>query len=278
MNALFATKTPRHQITQKYQNIFVNHYVFVAKEKINRINVLLPRFQKRITMSTILITGANGNLGITVVNHLLDIGYRLIAVTGGNGAGTLPGHVNLQVEQADLTDESASEEFVRSALAADPGIEAAVLLVGGFTMGKLQDTKKADLEKMINLNFYSAYHIVRPLLRHFLSSPGGGRFILIGSRPGLDSSAGKDFFAYSLSKAMVFKLAEFINAEGKNKNVTAAVIVPSTIDTPANRQAMPGADFSKWVPTENIADAISFALSETGKMMREGVLKLYNES
>ena len=77
---------------------------------------------------------------------------------------------------------------------------------------------------------------------------------------------------------MIFKLAESINAEGKDKGVTAIVIVPSTIDTEANRKAMPNADFSKWVPAENIADAISYSLSDTGRMLRESVIKIYNRS
>ena len=131
---------------------------------------------------------------------------------------------------------------------------------------------------MIALNFYTAFHIVRPLLAHFLEKKHGGQFILVGSRPGLNAADGKDFFAYSLSKAMIFKLAEFINAEGKDKGVTATVIVPSTINTEANRKAMPNADFSKWVPAENIADAIAFSLSGTGKMLRDNVIKIYNRS
>ncbi|MDX9905660.1 MAG: SDR family NAD(P)-dependent oxidoreductase [Bacteroidales bacterium] len=229
-------------------------------------------------MSTILITGANGSLGLAVVNRLLDDGNRIIAVTGKSAAGTLPHDKNLVIKELDLMDEKQAEDFVRSALKDDSGLDAAVLLAGGFAMGKLTETSKADLDKMVNLNFYTAYNMVRPLLKHFLERGKGGQFILVGSRPGLNAADGKDFFAYSLSKAMVFKLAEHINAAGKEKGVTATVIVPSTIDTEANRKAMPGADFSKWVPAEKIADAISFSLSETGKMIRESVIKIYNRS
>ncbi|HOX78418.1 MAG TPA: SDR family NAD(P)-dependent oxidoreductase [Bacteroidales bacterium] len=229
-------------------------------------------------MPTILITGANGNLGLAVVSRLLDDGNRIIAVTGKSAAGILPHDKNLVIKELDLMDEEKAENLVRSALKDDSGIDAAVLLAGGFAMGKLTDTGKADLDKMINLNFYTAYNMVRPLLKHFLERGNGGQFILVGSRPGLDAATGKDFFAYSLSKALVFKLAEHINAAGKEKGVTATVIVPSTIDTEANRKAMPGADFSKWVPAEKIADAISFSLSETGKMIRESVVKIYNRS
>jgi NAD(P)-dependent dehydrogenase (short-subunit alcohol dehydrogenase family) len=116
------------------------------------------------------------------------------------------------------------------------------------------------------------------LLRHFLSRPAGGRFILVGARPGLVSKAGKDFFAYSVSKSMVFKLAEMINAEGEGKNVSATVIVPSVIDTDANRKSMPDADFSDWVSPEQIAGAIAFYLSDESSAIREAVVKVYNRS
>jgi NAD(P)-dependent dehydrogenase (short-subunit alcohol dehydrogenase family) len=229
-------------------------------------------------MSSLIITGANGNLGIAVVNRLLKDGYHILAAAGHSGAGNLPHDPGLEISEVDLLNEEQAQKFVESSLQINPDIQAAVLLVGGFAMGKLADTRKADLDKMINLNFYTAYNIVRPLLAHFLKQPQGGRFILVGSRPGLNPADGKDFFAYSFSKGMIFKLAEFINVEGKGKGVTASVIVPSTIDTEANRKAMPDTDFSKWVPAANIADAISFSLSETGLMLRESVIKIYNRS
>jgi NAD(P)-dependent dehydrogenase (short-subunit alcohol dehydrogenase family) len=229
-------------------------------------------------MSSLIITGANGNLGLAVVNRLLMDGYQLLAATGQFGAGELPEHKNLIINQVDLLKEDEAQKFVESSIKNHPDIRAGVLLVGGFAMGKLTDTDKAGLERMIDLNFFTAYNVVRPMLKHFLNLPAGGQFILIGSRPGLHAEAGKDFFAYSLSKAMIFKLADFINAEGKDKSVTASVIVPSTIDTEANRRAMAGADFTRWVPAEKIADAIAFCLSETGIMLRENVLKIYNHS
>ena len=229
-------------------------------------------------MATIIVSGANGHLGLSVVNRLLEDGFSIMSVSGRQGAGDLPHHENLSGYQVDLLKENETEIFVSEAIVNNPDIQAAVLLVGGFAMGKLTETNKEELDQMIGLNFYTAFNIVRPLLKHFLNRPQGGQFILIGSRPGLNAEAGKDFFAYSLSKSMIFKLAEFINAEGKDKNVTATVIVPSTIDTEANRNAMPGADFSKWVPSANIADAISFSLSETGQMIRESIMKIYNRS
>ena len=230
-------------------------------------------------MASLILTGANGNLGLVVVKRLLKDGHHLQAAVGHSGTENLPRDGRLETSQVDLMDEEASKKFVESSIVKCPDLQAAVMLVGGFAMGNLKKTGKSDLDKMINLNFYTAFNIVRPLLKHFLSRPeAGGQFVLIGARPGLVASAGKDFFAYSMSKAMIFKLAEFINTEGKEKEVTATVIVPSTIDTGANRKAMPDADFSKWVPAKNIADAISFSLSETGRMTRESVIRVYNRS
>ena len=229
-------------------------------------------------MASLIITGANGNLGLSVVNRLLKDGYHLLAASGKSGAGDLPSNKNLEVSKVDLSNDEEAQKFVESSLQRNPDIEAAVLLVGGFATGRLVETKKSDLKKMIDLNFYTAFHIIGPLLKHFNNHQHGGKFILVGARPGLNAADGKDFFAYSLSKAMIFKLAEHINAEGKVKGVTATVIVPSTIDTKANRKDMPDADFSKWVPAEKIADAISFSLSDTGRMLRESIIKVYNRS
>jgi NAD(P)-dependent dehydrogenase (short-subunit alcohol dehydrogenase family) len=226
-------------------------------------------------MSTIIITGANGNLGLVVTQHLISAGYQVIAVTGPGGAGQLPGHSRLYTVEVDLSDEQKTGRLVSSLTDQYPDIQAAVLLVGGFAMGALQQTSDGMMESMIRLNFYTAFHMVRPLFSYFETKKDGGQFVLIGSRPALISSEGTSFFAYSMSKTMVVKLAEFINAEGTNKKITASVIVPTTIDTPANRKAMPEADFSKWIPPGSIAEAIAFCLSDTGRMMHDHVMKIY---
>jgi NAD(P)-dependent dehydrogenase (short-subunit alcohol dehydrogenase family) len=111
-----------------------------------------------------------------------------------------------------------------------------------------------------------------------LTQPNGGKLIFVGSRPALKPQEGKNVLAYALAKSLIFKLADLLNAEGSSKNVTASVIVPSTIDTEVNRKAMPDKDFSAWVKPEEIADAMAFICSDTGKPLRETVLKIYNRS
>lgn len=228
-------------------------------------------------MSTLIITGANGNLGQVVTKHLINKGNHIIAV-GMADDKSLPPDPHLEFHAIDLLDHDQAAQLVNESARKYPDFNAAVLLAGGFAMGSLEETTEEMLDKMIDINFKTAFNVVRPLLSYFKSKPGGGKFILIGSRPGQKSEQGKAMFAYALSKAMIFKLAEFINVEGKDKNVSATVIVPSTIDTPANRAAMPDADFSKWVPAENIAEAISFSLSETGKMVKDHIINIYNNS
>ena len=229
-------------------------------------------------MSTIILTGANGNLGLTVTERMLRDGHRVLAVEGKKAAGELPEDEMLEGRYVDLLNEEQTKAFIEASIAGHPDLDAAVLLVGGFAMGRITETSPEELDKMIKLNFYTAYHVVRHLLPHFLEREEGGRFVLIGSRPGLEPWGAKDMFAYSIGKSLVFRLAEIINAEGKGKKVAATVIVPATIATEANREAMPEADFSKWVPPANIADAISFTLSKTGGMLRETVIRIYNRS
>lgn len=183
--------------------------------------------------------------------------------------------VNAQV--IDLTDVTSSSTFATDVISKAGSVHAGVFLVGGYAPGSIETTKDEDIEKMIKLNFFTVFHLVKPLMTHF-KEQGGGQFIFIGARPALIAKQGTGNFGYALSKSLLFKMAEMINAEGESHNITASVIVPSTIDTPTNREAMPDSDFTKWVPTQDIAESIAFILSETGKKMRQTVIKLYNEA
>jgi NAD(P)-dependent dehydrogenase (short-subunit alcohol dehydrogenase family) len=127
------------------------------------------------------------------------------------------------------------------------------------------------------LNFQTAYNIARPVFLQMMKQ-GSGRIFLIGSRQGLNILKGKGALAYSLSKSLLFRLAELLNAEAKGKNVVVSVIVPSTIDTPQNRESMPDADFSSWVTASQIADIIYFYSSGESSAIREPVIKVYGKS
>jgi NAD(P)-dependent dehydrogenase (short-subunit alcohol dehydrogenase family) len=229
-------------------------------------------------MKTIIITGANGNLGSAVTNSFLAKNYKIVAtVRKEEDLTELPQHQNLRVEVLDLTNEEKTETFVQRTIEQHKNIDGALLLVGGFAVGDVAATKSEDIKKQISLNFDTAYHVTRPLFKHMMEQ-NSGRIVFIGARPALQASAGKNLIAYGLSKSLLFKLAEYLNAEAKGKNVTVSVVAPSTIDTEPNRKSMPDADFNKWVKPEALADVLEFIVSGKGSVLRETVLKVYNNA
>ncbi len=107
---------------------------------------------------------------------------------------------------------------------------------------------------------------------------GSGRIFMIGSKPGLNATHSKGMVSYGLSKSLIFRLAELMNDEAKGTNVVTSVVVPSTIDTPQNRESMPKAKVDNWVKAEQIADAIFFYSSEAATAIREPIIKMYNNA
>jgi NAD(P)-dependent dehydrogenase (short-subunit alcohol dehydrogenase family) len=225
----------------------------------------------------VFITGASGNLGKAAVEKFIAEGYKVVAtVSPGKDLGfEVAGDV--ETVEADLTNEKNVEEVVQKTIDKHSSIDAALLLVGGFAAGGIKETDGASLKKMYALNFETAYYTSRPVFLQMLKQTGG-RIILVGARPALKAQDGKKFLAYALSKSLLFKLAEFLNAEGASKNVTTSVIVPSTIDTPINRQSMPSANFSDWVKPQEIAEVMAFITSANGSALRDSVFKIYGNA
>jgi NAD(P)-dependent dehydrogenase (short-subunit alcohol dehydrogenase family) len=233
---------------------------------------------KEFNPKTIIITGANGNLGTAVTNLFLDRGYKVLAtVINEEAKKEMPSHPNLQVTAVNLAIEEEAADFIKESIDGHQKIDGALMLVGGFAMGSIKETKSEDIKKQINLNFDTAYHIARPLLQHMLEN-NSGRLVFIGSRPALEAKFGKKLIAYGLSKSLLFKLAEYINEEAKGKNVTATVVAPSTLDTPQNRQSMPDANPDNWVKPEALAEILEFLVSDKALALREPVLKVYNNA
>jgi NAD(P)-dependent dehydrogenase (short-subunit alcohol dehydrogenase family) len=152
----------------------------------------------------------------------------------------------------------------------------AVLTAGGYAGGTLQESSLADVSKQYRLNFETAYNVARPVFELMLQQDYG-RIFMIGSKAGLDGHEAKGKIAYGLSKSLIFRLAEIMNAEAGHRNVVSTVVVPSTIDTPQNRASMPDADPSRWVKATEIADIIGFYASDAAASLREPVLKVYNK-
>jgi NAD(P)-dependent dehydrogenase (short-subunit alcohol dehydrogenase family) len=227
-------------------------------------------------MKSIIVTGASGNLGKSVVSTLHQEGYHVLATFGSNRELGVFEHLpNVKSDIVNVLEESTVHQYLTDN--ASCSITAAVLLVGGFAKGTIEETDVATLDKMYQLNFMSAFNFVKPLLAQF-EQQGGGQFIFIGARSPLEMAESKEVFAYTMSKALVFKLADYVNAYGKEKNIKATILVPITIDTPQTRQtASPNTDFSKWVTPDFIAQKIAHLVSDTeGGDREERILKLYN--
>lgn len=229
-------------------------------------------------MKTVIITGANGNLGSAVTNSLLSRGYKVIAtVINEEAKKDFAQNKDLQVEIVNLASETETASFVNSTIEKYKTIDGAFLLVGGFAMGNIYQTKSDDIKKQIALNFDTAYHVARPLFQHMIDN-NSGSIILIGSRPAINTIDGKNLIAYALSKSLLFKLSDYLNEEAKGMNVRSTVVVPSTLDTPLNRKNMPDANADNWVKPEALADILEFLVSDRSSTLRDTVLKVYNNS
>ncbi len=226
-------------------------------------------------MKNIIVTGANGNLGVAVVKKLLSDGHKVIAVgRSGSTLGFAHDHSNFELHAIDLTKYPESISFVERMIAQYGQIDGAALLVGGFAMSNIKTLKFDDIESMMRLNFATAFSIAKPLFNHMLNN-NLGRMVFVGAKPALEPHMAKDMIAYALSKSLLFSFADILNAASDGKNVSASVVVPATIDTPVNRQSMPGADFSKWSKPEDIAEIFSFIYSNDSNVVKQAVYKLY---
>lgn len=224
----------------------------------------------------VIITGATGNLGAAAIKKFISDGFHVIAII-------LPGepqnHLSeTEIHETDLTSEAEVQKTTDNILQKHSVIDAALLLAGGYASGNITNTDNASLEKMYALNFQTAYFIARAVFIKMKTQDHGGRIIMIGARTALQAKDGKNSLAYALSKSLLFKLAEFLNAEGNEHKVLTSIVVPSTIDTPENRHAMPGASPDKWVKPEKIANLLSYLCAEESAALRETVIKIYGDA
>ena len=145
--------------------------------------------------------------------------------------------------------------------------------VGGFAGGQsVADTDDATFQRMFDLNLNSVFHILRAAIPP-LRQASQGRIIAIGSRAALEPGPGVG--AYSASKAAMVSLVKTVALENKDAGLTANVILPGTMDTPANRKAMPNADFSKWVRPATVAGLITWLAGDAGKDVNGAVIPVY---
>jgi NAD(P)-dependent dehydrogenase (short-subunit alcohol dehydrogenase family) len=229
-------------------------------------------------MKTVVITGAAGALGKGVLQKFLQEGYRVIATVRNEAErAQLTEQANLHIQMIDLSSEEATASYFQQAISEYGSIDAALLLAGGYLYGGIEQTGRAEIEGQLSINFYTAYNVAKPIFRHMMDK-GSGRIVFMGAQLPLVPQRAKSSMAYSLSKSLIFRLAEMLNEEAKGTNVVAAVVAPSLIDTPANRAAMPDSNHDNWVKVEDIAGVLTFLCSDQAGTLREPVIKVYGNA
>ena len=209
----------------------------------------------------VAVTGGFGQLGLAVVRAALDAGAQVAALDRARQpADTKALAGALVLGDIDLAESSAATKALDQVVAQFGGLDALVNIAGTFRWETLEKGSLDTWDLLYRVNLRSAVSTSHAALPH-LTKQGGGRIINIGAgAAATKASAGMG--AYTASKAGVAKLNEALAEEVKDRGITVNAILPSTIDTPANRADMPNADFSRWVPPKAIADVIVFLLSD----------------
>jgi NAD(P)-dependent dehydrogenase (short-subunit alcohol dehydrogenase family) len=192
-----------------------------------------------MTTKTALVTGANGGLGTHVTKGLLDDGLTVVGLSPQMQQSDFD-HPNFIALPATIASLGAAKKAIDSVITRCGRIDVLAHLVGGFTGGQsIAETDDATWQRIFDANLNSAFHILRAVIPP-MRKAGGGRIIAIGSRAAEDP--GPKVGAYSASKAALVSLMKTVALENKDGGITANVILPGTMDTPANRRDMSGAD------------------------------------
>jgi len=229
---------------------------------------------------TALVTGGTGALGRAVVAELLERGADVvvpwIAERERDEVVKLFGsHTAFEAVEANLLEDGGPERAAAAASARGP-LRALVNLAGGFSMeGRVHEAPPEELEKLLDLNLRTAWRACRAAIPAMLEGEGGS-IVCVGTRAALEPSRGGA--AYAVSKAAVMGLVRALDADYRDDGIRANAILPSVIDTPANRKSMPGADHASWVRPEEIATVVSFLCSDESSATSASEIPVYGRT
>ena len=209
-------------------------------------------------MRTAIITGGTGGLGASVVARFLADGWHVVVPwVAERERERLEGHERLTLVQADLFDPASATALAE---VAGPSTRAVVNLVGGFAaVGRIHETAIDVLDQQLRINLWPAWLVTGAALPALLAG-GGGAVVCVSSRSALQPFSGGA--AYALAKGAVLGFVDALDLEYRADGIRANAILPSVIDTPANRAAMPEADPATWVTASQLAGTIAFLCSD----------------
>jgi NAD(P)-dependent dehydrogenase (short-subunit alcohol dehydrogenase family) len=208
-----------------------------------------------------VVTGVTGGLGPAVKQALEQAGYTVAGISR---------------READVTREAEVNAAIERIVQQHGHIDALINVAGGFAGGQpVHETDVSLWDRMLALNLTSAFLCCRAVIPHMLAV-GHGRIVNVSSRTALQPAAGLS--AYNVSKAGVISLTDTLAAELRGTDVTANAVLPSVIDTPSNRAAMPNADFSQWVKPEQIAAVIIDLVSDRWGIVSGARIPVYGSA
>jgi len=228
-----------------------------------------------------IITGAVGNLGTATARVFQQAGAKTVLVDRSpDRVGTVFADISksndhLLAGGVNLSDPDSLGKLIEQTLTRFGRVDVLVNTVGAFRGGNpVLEADPADWDFLFNANVRTTLHCCRAVIPQMLKQKSG-RMINVSSREGLEAHAG--YAAYSASKSAVLRLTESLAAELKMSDINVNCIMPSVIDTPQNRSAMPKADFSKWVAPEAIADVIAFLASDASRAVTGAALPVFGK-
>ncbi len=222
----------------------------------------------------VLVTGASGGLGTYVTRAFLDAGATVIGTSRKIQQSDFTG-AGFNANPGEISSRAGAQTIVDSVVSRFGRLDVLAHTVGGFAGGQsVTDIDDATFQRMLDLNLNSVFHILRATIPTLRKS-GNGRIIAIGSRAAVEPGPGVG--AYSASKAAMVSLIKTVAAENRDAGVTANVILPGTMDTPANRMAMPGADFAGWVQPAHVASLVVWLASDAGKEISGAAIPVYGD-
>ena len=226
----------------------------------------------------VVVTGGTGALGIAVVGALIEAGAVChVPWHSQEEADRFPHRGSRQVVlvgNTNLSDEAAVARLFE-------GVErlwASVHLAGGFAMSPVAKTEKTALMHQIEMNLVTCFLCCRAAVNRMAGSGDGGRIVNVAARPALEWRSGAGMAAYTASKAAVAALTAALAEEVAKDGILVNAIAPSIMDTPANRAAMPKADYAAWPKVEEVAKTIVFLASPDNRVTRGGIVPVYGKA
>jgi NAD(P)-dependent dehydrogenase (short-subunit alcohol dehydrogenase family) len=225
----------------------------------------------------VVVTGGTGALGTAVVGALIEAGAvchvpYVDSAEADRFAWRTHSKVKL-VADIELTQESAVAKLYDGV----PQLWASIQIAGGFAMAPLAKTTKPDLMRQIDMNFVTAFLCCHAAVNAMMRTGVGGRIVNVASRPALDWRAGAGMVAYTASKTAVAAMTVALAEEVVKEGILVNAIAPSTMDTPANRRAMPKADHADWPTVQEVAATIMFLASPENRVTRGAVVPVYGK-